>query len=344
MLAAKPDRVKRVATGPFGQFERAATVDAVPDDQRANLTFLAPPGEVADWRYVVLCDAAARSGALAALPGSAAEIAERAGLDADAVRIQLDALSAFDVVRRDARGSYELGSAAPTDEEAAVLGHHARVISSWATRVPSALEGELIPGCGPPPDRARWLQALGSNARAAAPGLVDACLARAPGAKSVLELGGGHGEYGREFARRGLAVTMQDTPETADIFRSDLERDGITVFGADIFEAVPPGPYDLAFCAGITHTFGGDRVLGLFRQAASVLAPGGSIAVSTFLRNRRPVSSLFAVQMMLVGSGAGTHAEEDYRGWLASAGFGPVQVDDLPGLETSLLTAPLHGT
>lgn len=306
-----------------------------------NLTFLAPPGEVADWRYVVLCDAAARSGLLAALPGSAVELAERARLDPEAVRVELDALTVFDVVRRDGDGRYELGPAAPSDDEAAVLAHHARVITSWATRVPPALEGVLIPGGGPPPDRARWLQALGKGARAAAPALVDACLARAPDARRVLELGGGHGEYGREFARRGLSVTMQDTPETADIFRAELESDGITVFGADIFDVVPAGPFDLAFCAGITHTFAGDRVLALFSQAASVLSPGGSIAVSTFLRNRRAVSTLFGVQMMLVGSGAATHGEEEYRGWLASAGFGPVSVEDPSGLDISLLTAPL---
>lgn len=306
-----------------------------------NLTFLAPPGEVIDWRYVVLCDAASRSGLLGALPGTAADLAGRVGLDPEAVRVELDALAVFDVVRQDAEGRYEAGPAAPNDDEAAVLAHHARVIASWSARVPAALEGVITTGGGPPPDRARWLQALGKGARAAAPAMVDACLARAPDAKRVLELGGGHGEYGREFTRRGLEVTMQDTPETADIHRESLEADGIAVFGADIFDAVPDGPFDLAFCAGITHTFGSERVRALFQQAAKVLAPGGSIAVSTFLRNRRPVASLFGVQMMLVGSGAATHTEDEYREWLAAAGFGTVTVEDPSGLETSLLTAPL---
>lgn len=309
-----------------------------------NLTFLAGPDEVVDWRFVILCDAVVRNGVLDALPGGAREVAERAGLDAHAVRVELDALVAFDVVTRDGDGVYHRGPSAPEDDAAAMLAHHARVIASWGQRAPDALRGVLAPGGGPPPDRARWLQALGATARVSAPGAVDACLARAPEAKSVLELGGGHGQYGLEFARRGLRVTMQDTPETVEIVRGwgEVERGGVELFGADLFEAVPDGPFDLVFCAGITHTFGGDRVRRMFEQAASVTSPGGCLAVSTFLRNRNPVTSLFAVQMMMVGGGADTHAEEEYRAWIAEAGFRQVNVDELPDGDHCLLTAALH--
>ncbi|MGH9266299.1 MAG: hypothetical protein ACRD1D_16570, partial [Acidimicrobiales bacterium] len=97
-------------------------------EQETDHSFLAPPGEVADWRMVLLFDAAARSGALAALPGTAEEIAGRLGLDGHGLRVVLDALGAWGVVQRDDAGGgrYALGAGAPDAGLAAGLRHHAR--------------------------------------------------------------------------------------------------------------------------------------------------------------------------------------------------------------------------
>ena len=46
--------------------------------------------------------------------------------------------------------------------------------------------------------------------------VVDACLARRPRARTVLDLGGGPGRYARGFAARGLQVTLLDTPATVE--------------------------------------------------------------------------------------------------------------------------------
>ncbi|MGH9150416.1 MAG: hypothetical protein ACRD0F_08770, partial [Acidimicrobiales bacterium] len=61
--------------------------------------FIAPPGEVDDWRLIVLVEAAAAAGLLGALPGTPGEVAAGLGLDADSVRVALDALGTFDVVQ-----------------------------------------------------------------------------------------------------------------------------------------------------------------------------------------------------------------------------------------------------
>jgi hypothetical protein len=55
-----------------------------------DATFLAPPGEVVDWRMVVLVDAVAGSGALDALPATVDHLASRLGHDAQALRLALD--------------------------------------------------------------------------------------------------------------------------------------------------------------------------------------------------------------------------------------------------------------
>jgi SAM-dependent methyltransferase len=290
---------------------------------------MSPPGQLVDWRMVVLVDAAAGSGALAALPGTAEDLAGRLGLDAHALRVVLDALGAWGVVRRDGEGRYGLGPQAPDADGIAQLRHHARAVRSWSSSIDKRLRGdpvEIRPGM---PDPELFVDALAVGGRAAAPSVVDACLARFPQARSVLDLGGGHGEYSLEFARRGLKVTLQDLPVMVDVVRSRgrLTEAGVELMAGSFFDAVPPGPFDLAFCAGITHTFDGAHNRTLFRNLRPVVAPGGGVAVVTFFRNRHPLADVFAVQMLTNANGGDSHSEEEYRSWLGDAGF---RVDDAP--------------
>jgi SAM-dependent methyltransferase len=292
-----------------------------------DLSFLAPPGEVADWRMVVLLDAVAGAGVLQALPGTAAEIAGRLGLDARGVRVALDALGAWGVVVRSPDGRYGRGPEAPSADQAASLRHHARAVRSWSASLDKRLHGappEVRPGM---PDPELFIDALAVGARKAAPGLVDLCLGRFPHARTVLDLGGGHGEYSLEYARRGLRATLQDLPTMVEIVRrrGRLPEAGVELFAGSFFEAVPGGPFDLAFCAGITHTFDGAHNVDLYRRLRPVVVPGGGVAVVTFLRNRHPLADVFAVQMLANANGGDSHSEEEYRAWLSEAGF---RVDD----------------
>jgi len=296
---------------------------------RPDPTFLAPPGEVVDWRMVVLFDALAASGALAALPATAEEavtaegVAVTAGLDGHAVGVVLDALTAWDVVGRDASGRYALGSQAPDADTAAGLRHHARALRSWAGSIESRLRGEPVqvrPGMADPE---LFIDALAVNGRRSAPLVVDLCLERFPAAKTAIDLGGGHGEYALEFARRGLSVTLQDLPTMVDVVarRGHLERAGVKLFAESFFQTLPDGPFDLAFCAGVAHTFDGERNRALYRNIGRALAPGGGVAIVTFLRRRNPLAEVFAVQMLANANKGDTHAESEYREWLAGAGF-----------------------
>jgi len=294
-----------------------------------DLSFLAPPGDVADWRMTVLFDAVAASGTLSALPGTAEDLATRLGLDAHSLRVALDALSAWEVVQRHPDGTYTSGPAAPSEEAALTLRHHARAIRAWSTSLSDRLHGTAPQIRAGIPDPELFIDALAVNARKAAPGVVDLCLGRFPDARSVVDLGGAHGEYSLEFARRGLKVTMQDTPTMIDIVaaRGRLSDAGIELFPGNFFETVPQGPFDLAFCCGITHTFDGEHNLALYQRLRPAVAAGGGIAVVTFLRGRHRLGDVFAVQMLANGNGGDSHSEEEYRNWLSAAGFG---VDDEP--------------
>lgn len=300
----------------------------------SDLTFLAPPGEIADWRLVVLCDVAAERGVFDNLPGSVDEVAGKAGLDPHALRVVLDALVTLEVLSSDGDGRYDRGPAAPGPDRLPSIRHHARALRRWSLALDPQLRGETPPGSSATPDPEMFHDALAANARKAAAGVVDAVLARFPEAKTVLDLGGLHGEYSLEFTRRGLRATMQDKPEVIEVVRrrGRLEAAGVELYAGSFFDSVPPGPFDLAFCSGITHTFDGARNLTLYRNLRPVVAPGGGVAVVTFLRGRHPIGALFAVQMLLNDNGGDTHTEAEYRSWLGEAGFAVDEaVVDLPG-------------
>jgi hypothetical protein len=307
-----------------------------------ELSFLAEPGEVADWRLVVLFDAGVESGILGALPGRPDDLAGRLGLDARGVRIVLDALAAWDVTRAGPDGTYDWGPGRPDDADWPVLYHHARAIRQWSTGLEDRLRGVPVdqraqamrhPG--------RWQAAMARGARQQAPGVADAVLASAPGAGSLLDLGGGHGEYAVEFARRGVKDTLQDRPAMVDLARSGggVEAAGVELVAGDFFETLPDARFDVVFVSGVTHTMPGDRVAELFHRAASAAEPGGLLAVQTFLRGRHRTGAVFAVLMLSPGGGGDTHAEEDYRRWLSGAGFAPPAVVDLDEGRRSLLLA-----
>lgn len=293
----------------------------------SELSFLSPPGEIADWRLIVLCDVAGAAGVFDELPGTAPAVARRLGLEAHGVRVVLDGLAALGVVQRRDDDAYAPGPGTPDPDTLATIRHHARSLRRWAMTVDHRMRGELGGDPIGMADPESFHDSLAASARKSAPQVVDACLVRFPDATTVLDLGGLHGEYSLEFSRRGLKATMQDQPRMVEVARrrGRLEAAGVELFEGDFFETVPDGPFDLAFCTGITHTFGAEGNVALFGNVRKVLAPGGGVAVVTFVRNRNPIAALFAVQMLLNEHGGDTHAEAEYREWLAGAGF---TVDD----------------
>jgi SAM-dependent methyltransferase len=192
----------------------------------------------------------------------------------------------------------------------------------------------------PPERRRRWLEALAVGARSQAPLAVETCLRRFPNARRVLDLGGGHGEYARAFARRGLDVTLQDLEPTIELLEgSDLPDSGVELFAGDFFETLPDARFDLVLCAGITHIFDGERNRLLYRRLARVLAPGGGLAIITFLPERDPRALIFAVQMLAVSAGGNAHRETDYREWLEAEGYQEPEIQSLGDNPNLLLLA-----
>jgi hypothetical protein len=93
-----------------------------------DLTFLALPGQAADWRPILLCGAAASTGIFDHLPATAEQLATRTGLDPQALRVVLDALGTLDVVEVAADGRFLLGAGGPAPADLPKVPHHARAL------------------------------------------------------------------------------------------------------------------------------------------------------------------------------------------------------------------------
>ena len=338
-------------------------------------SFMADPGAVADWREVLLSDAAAASGLLDALPATPDGAATSIGARPRAVRVTLEALATFGLVEH--RGGAYHAVMAFDDEERAALAHHANVIRRWANDLGAALapsahavdpvhgpegaagpeasnggHGDRQAGAGRIPGNdggaslppSVFMPALARRAREAAPWLAERVLARAPGARRALDLGGGHGEHARALAERGLEVVLQDRGPVTDWLAGSGHLDGtsVEVVEGDFLEGLAEGPFDVVLAAGVVHIYPGPALERLFGRIAEALSPGGVLAISTTLRGRNPVAPVFAVQMLLAGDGD-THAEEELHGWLAGAGFGDLDLEDIPDRPQTLLTARRGG-
>lgn len=312
-------------------------------DAESDLSFLARPGSLADWRMLLAYEAAVEAGILAALPGSCAELAARLELDEPALRALLGGLAVWGVVEVDEHGRYARGAGMPSSEEDAVLRQHATVIRRWATLLGDRLadrtaSSDQLSARAP---QEVFLAFLAANARRLVADVLGTCLRRFPNAERVLDLGGGHGEYALELARRGLRPVMQDLPDVLAIADrgNRLTEAGVELFAGDFFATLPPGPFDLVLCAGVSHTFDGRRNRDLYRRLRPIIVPGGGLAIATFLRGRNPVASIFALQMVVATEGGDTHGEDDYRRWLGEAGYGALEVVDLEGRPQTVVLA-----
>ncbi len=312
-----------------------------------DLGFLAEPGDLADWRMVILVDNAVKAGLLDSLPATAGEAAAEAGIHPKAARVLLDALTVFGVVVVDVEADadadvYRSGPAMPDVDQRAILAQHAQFIGRWASelpgRLPDPIDRERRPWIRP--GLAGWLQSLGARAKREAPSVIDRCLAVFPDATTVLDVAGGHGEYGIEAARRGLDVTLLDLPQVIDIVSEwpSVRESGIRLWAGDVFESQFDNTFDLVLAFGFTHTQPADRIATLFPRLAALTNPGGGLAVNTFLRGQGPVARLFAVQMLIAGNNGDTHRLEDYVTWMTAAGYDEPRLDSGNG-RTLLLAA-----
>lgn len=320
-------------------------------------TFDRVPG---DWRELLLVDAALSAGIIDELAvletgratgsdvaGSATAIATRLGLDHRATVAVLDALAALDYVTCD-RDGYRLTEAARgflVDEADKAfrrhsLTHNAHQLRRWIA-LPAVLDdGGPAPAPGEDRDLERFIRAMDDVSRPSAPAVVDALLAAAPGARRVLDAGGGPGTYARELAARGVAATVYDLPDVVELIAPDFADEPLVEYVAgDMSRDLPAGPFDVVLLANVAHIFGPDANRALVARAADSLAPGGVLAIFDFLLGVSPRAAMFAVNMLVATAEGRTYREDEVRGWCADAGLAVESVSDFAERDEQLVIA-----
>jgi cyclopropane fatty-acyl-phospholipid synthase-like methyltransferase len=126
------------------------------------------------------------------------------------------------------------------------------------------------------------------------------------GVKRALDLGGGPGTYSMELARRGIAVTLFDLPNTVDIAEKLITEPGtrnIDFIRGDFHSDDIGTGYDLVFISQIFHSLPVDDDLMLLKKARNAMNPKGKIAIHEFFLEKNkafpPAGALFSVNMLV---------------------------------------------
>jgi hypothetical protein len=161
------------------------------------------------------------------------------------------------------------------------------------------------------------------------------------GRRRLLDVGGGPGTYSIALVQQtpGLTSTILDRPGVLDV-----TREIVAGHGCDDRIALLPGDYlttpfgsgsDAVLLSGMMHRETPERCQLLLRKSFEALDSGGLIVVSDVFfdddrRETPPFATIFALNMMLMCEDGCAHAKTAMARWMAGAGFGQVDVRDLP--------------
>jgi ubiquinone/menaquinone biosynthesis C-methylase UbiE len=157
-------------------------------------------------------------------------------------------------------------------------------------------------------------------------------------ATRVLDLGGGPGTYSIEMAKRGIAVTLFDRPDTIKISKEVIRKSGIKnirlLQGDFLSDDIGEG-YDLVFISQVLHSFSERENRRIIEKSRRALRPKGRIVIQEFFLGRDRTypsqSSLFSVNMLVNTTGGRCYSPVEITQWLSDAGFGHIRekmVDD----------------
>jgi len=150
------------------------------------------------------------------------------------------------------------------------------------------------------------------------------------GARTVLDIGGGHGWYSAELCRRypHLTSTVLDLPGSTRVGRDIIAGAGVgdrvSHRDGDVLTAEFGGPYDVVLCFNLIHHLGPDQVGPVLAKIRGALAPDGSLAILDAFAapsRRRTASASYLGLFMYLSSGAGVYTPDQLTGWLDAAGF-----------------------
>ncbi len=176
----------------------------------------------------------------------------------------------------------------------------------------------------------RLTLALAGRARNVAPVLAERL--PLPGARRLLDVGGGTGIYSVELLRKNpdLRAVVWDRPEVLKVARELAADSGVAgrleFVPGNMFADEPPGPCDTILLSNVLHDWDEPECQSIVARCAAALAPGGRLLVHDVFLNDEldgplPIALYSAALFSLTEGRAYSGAE--YRAMLAKAGLRP---------------------
>lgn len=284
------------------------------------------------WRELLLIGGALKAGLFQAFSKkeySAQELAGNLNYSPRAVEIVLEALTSLKYLKK-AHSHFSLTKKSELlfiDEEAdeycvGSVMHSLRLINNWLSLDKAIITGKSQSSRRSPEELSYFVESMHEGARKGAKEVVAKVLKSNKKAANLLDLGGGPGTYSKEFADKGIEVTLLDIAPVIDIVEPDLKKfRNIKLVKGDFHQELPDGSFDIVLMANITHIYNPEKNIELFSRAKKILSETGVLAVVDFVRGISPSAELFAVNMLINTAGGGTWTQDQYRRWLREAGL-----------------------
>lgn len=169
---------------------------------------------------------------------------------------------------------------------------------------------------------------------------VVARVAVPPGAKTLLDVGGGHGFYSVRFCQRypGLQATVFDWPQALAVAERTVSAAGmgerVRLQPGDLWKDDLGSNYDLATLFNIIHMYPPEKDQALIERVSRTLGAGGMLVIMDQVASKgrgsaaRAIARLQGLQLFNTVRGQ-TYASEQIVGWLKNAGFMKVRAQML---------------
>jgi hypothetical protein len=100
----------------------------------------------------------------------------------------------------------------------------------------------------------------------------------------------------------------------------------------------------MVWLSNVVHAYSPANIRRIFARAFAALSPGGILVLRDFMlddsKTEPPFAALFALNMLVATGEGGSYSENEYRGWLAEAGFTEIRSRKVEHLgNTQLLLA-----
>jgi predicted transcriptional regulator len=286
-------------------------------------------------------------------PSTAGEIAEKLGLDQNALTRLMDCLVVFGLIEK-AKGPYrntQKGALFSSDHPETVLPMILHMNHLWETwsklteSVRTGHQGQTEPGLKfEEKSMKAFIGAMHVVAKGLSAELAD--FFDLTPYRRLLDVGGASGTYTMAFLKKNpeMRAILFDMEKVIPIARERLQAEGlldrVELAAGDFYKDSLPGGCDLALLSAIIHQNSPEQNIDLYKKVHQALTPGGVILIRDHImdesRTKPSGGALFALNMLVNTRGGDTYTFNEVKDTLEKVGFTEVRFlrtgDQMDGL------------